>query len=208
MDVQALGVIVLVVGSILCVIGVAWFAIVAFRESVLWGLGCLFLPVVSLIFLIAHWRVAAKPFGVSCLGQVIIVVALLMILPHGYTQDDEWRTLDAEAMSLYREGHYDRAIVVAKKALEVAEQAGGPDHPNIAKSLNNLAALYRAQGQYAQAEPLCRRSLAIMEKALGPDHPDVALSLENLAALYRATNRMKEAEVLEKRAAAIRAITR
>jgi TPR repeat protein len=42
----------------------------------------------------------------------------------------------------------------------------------VAISLNNLAALYRAQGQYAQAEPLFKRSLAILAKALGPDHPD------------------------------------
>jgi tetratricopeptide (TPR) repeat protein len=78
----------------------------------------------------------------------------------------------------------------------------------VATSLNNLAALYRAQGQYAQAEPLFKRSLAIREKALGPDHPDVATSLNNLAALFRKTGREKEAEALEKRAAAIQAIKR
>ena len=30
----------------------------------------------------------------------------------------------------------------------------GPEHPNVATSLNNLAELYRAQGRYADAEPL------------------------------------------------------
>ena len=49
----------------------------------------------------------------------------------------------------------------------------GPSTPTSAPSLNNLAALYRAQGRYAEAEPLYQRSLAIREKALGPDHPDV-----------------------------------
>ena len=53
-------------------------------------------------------------------------------------------------------------------------KALGPDHPNVATSLNNLAELYRNQGKYAEAEPLYKRSLAIREKALGPDHPDVA----------------------------------
>ena len=126
----------------------------------------------------------------------------------GCGQGDEWKTLDAEAMSLYRQGHCDRAIVVAKKALEVAEKALGPDHPDVAESLGNLAWLYDTQGKYARAEPLYKRSLAIRENTLGPDHPDVAKSLENLAKLYRATDRAKEAEVLEKRAAAIRAIKR
>ena len=65
------------------------------------------------------------------------------------------------------------------------ERALGPDHPNVATSLNNLAVLYKTQGRYADAEPLYKRSLAIREKALGPDHPDVATSLNNLAALYK-----------------------
>jgi hypothetical protein len=34
----------------------------------------------------------------------------------------------------------------------------GPDHPDVAISLNNLASLYESQGQYAEAEPLQRRS--------------------------------------------------
>ena len=143
-----------------------------------------------------------------------LLVALLPLLlafgtgVSGCAQNDEWKTLTAEVDSLYKQGQYDRAIVVAKKALEVAEKARGPDHPDVAASLNNLAWMYYTKGQYAQAEPLYNRSLAIMEKALGPDHPLVAQSLENLAKLYRKTNRLEEAEVLEKRAAAIRAIKR
>ncbi len=68
--------ILLVFGVILSVIGGIWFLIVAFQESVLWGLGCMFVPFVSLIFLISHWRDAAKPFGLSLLGSVIIAIAL------------------------------------------------------------------------------------------------------------------------------------
>ena len=49
----------------------------------------------------------------------------------------------------------------AREALQAAEQALGPDHPDVAQSLSNLAALYYTQGQYAQAEPLFKRSLAI-----------------------------------------------
>jgi tetratricopeptide (TPR) repeat protein len=120
----------------------------------------------------------------------------------------EWDILNQEVMDLYRAGKYDRAVVVAQKALQVAEQNVGPDHPDVATSLNNLAELYRTQGDYAKAEPLYKRSLAISEKALGPDHPDVATSLEHLAVLYRATKRNAEAEALEKRAARIRAIKR
>jgi tetratricopeptide (TPR) repeat protein len=136
------------------------------------------------------------------------LLLLLGVAVSARAQGSEWEMLNKEAISLYQKGQYDRAVVVAKKALDVAEKAVGPNHPNVATSLNNLALLYNAQGQYAQAEPLYKRSLAIMEKALGPDHPNVATSLNNLAALFRKTGREKEAEALEKRAAAIQAIKR
>ena len=120
----------------------------------------------------------------------------------------EWEILYQEAMELYRTGNYDRAVIVAQKALQVAEQNVGPNHPHVATSLNNLALLYKTRGDYASSVPLYKRSLAILEKALGPGHPNVATSLENLAALYRALKRDSEAEALEQRTARIRAIKR
>ncbi len=142
----------------------------------------------------------------SALSFSLVVLLGSGAFAHG--QGVEWEALNKQVLSLYQKGQYDRAVVVAKKALDVAEKAVGPNHPSVATSLNNLAELYRAQGQYAQAEPLYKRSLAIMEKALGPDHPNVATSLNNLAELYRATDRIKEAQELEKRVARIRAIKR
>ncbi|AEP13144.1 tetratricopeptide repeat protein [Chloracidobacterium thermophilum] len=120
--------------------------------------------------------------------QVMALAAVLCLtgaMAYAQGAGGEWETLSREVMELYRAGKYDQALVVAKKALEVAEKSVGPEHPNVAKSLNNLAYLYNAQGQYAQAEPLFRRALAIQEKALGPDHPDVATNLNNLAVLYK-----------------------
>ena len=144
----------------------------------------------------------------------LMTAALLALLAFGagtaaFAQDNaEWKKLDDEAKSLYQQGKYDRGVEVAKKALELAEKAKGPDDPDVAASLNDLAELYRAQAQYAQAELLCQRALAVWEKALGPNHPSVATALENLAKLYRKTDRAQEAEALEKRAAEIRAIKR
>ena len=115
----------------------------------------------------------------------------------------EWKTLNQEVQDLYRAGNYDRAVVVGKKALEVAETEVGPNHSDVATSLNNLALLYQMQGRYASAEPLYKRALAINEKALGPNHPDVATSLNNLAALYNSQGQYASAEPLYKRALAI-----
>ena len=84
------------------------------------------------------------------------------------------------------------------------EKALGPNSPNVATSLNNLANLYQAQGRYADAETLYKQSLAIGEKVFGPDHPDVARSLNNLAAVYHDQSRYADAEPLFKRSLAIR----
>ena len=73
----------------------------------------------------------------------------------------EWDILNQEVMELYRTGKYDRAVVVAKKALEVAEKKVGPNHPSVATSLENLAALYRATKRDEEAESLEQRAARI-----------------------------------------------
>ena len=89
---------------------------------------------------------------------------LLLVVPSVLAQGAgiEWDILNQEVRELYRTGKYERAVVVAKKALQVAEQNVGPDHPAVATSLNSLGMLFDTQGQYAQTEPLYKRSLAIM----------------------------------------------
>ena len=146
--------------------------------------------------------------AVKTLSLIATVIFLPTAVAFAQGAGIEWETLNQETMELYRTGKYDRALVVAKKSLELAERNVGPDHPAVAISLNNLALLYKTQGDYAKAEPLYKRSLAISEKALGPDHPDVATSLNNLAGLYKKTGREKEAEALEKRAQEIQAKVR
>jgi CHAT domain-containing protein/Tfp pilus assembly protein PilF len=87
--------------------------------------------------------------------------------------------------------------------LAIREKALGPNHPDVAQSLNNLAELYKDQGRYADAEPLFKRSLDIAEKASGPNHPEFAGSLDNLASLYIHQGRYADAEPLIKRSLAI-----
>ena len=100
-------------------------------------------------------------------------------------------------------GDYAKAEPLYKRALAIREKALGPDHPDTAQSLNNLALLYDSMGDYAKAEPLYKRALAIREKALGPEHPDTAQSLNNLAKLYYSMGDYAKAEPLYQRALAI-----
>jgi hypothetical protein len=56
----------------------------------------------------------------------------------------------------------------------------GPEHPDTAASLNNLAVVYDAQGRYAAAAPLHQQALAISERVRGPEHPDTQIVKQNL----------------------------
>ena len=101
------------------------------------------------------------------------------------------KSLHAQAEPLYR------------RALAIDEASFGPDHPNVAIRLNNLAELLRATNRLAEAEPPMRRAVAIDEASFGPDHPTVARDFNNLAQLLQDTNRLAEAEPLMRRALAI-----
>jgi CHAT domain-containing protein/Tfp pilus assembly protein PilF len=113
-----------------------------------------------------------------------------------------WRE---QVQTLYQQRKVREAIPLQEQELTWTEKTYGPDHPDTAFSLNNLAFLYYIQGAYAKAEPLYLRALAIREKALGPDHPDTATSLNNLAGLYHSQGAYAKAEPLYLRALAIRA---
>ncbi len=101
---------------------------------------------------------------------------------------------------LKSQGKYTEALPLAQRALKISEEAFGPEHPDTARSLNNLAGLYESLAEYAKAEPLYRRALKIREKTLGPEHPDTAASLNNLAGLYRSLADYAQAEPLFQRA--------
>lgn len=61
-----------VVGLVILLYGNIAFIIAAFRISVAWGVCCILFPFVSIIFLIIHWKTAAKPFLISMFGIGII----------------------------------------------------------------------------------------------------------------------------------------
>jgi CHAT domain-containing protein/Tfp pilus assembly protein PilF len=116
---------------------------------------------------------------------------------------EEAKQLNQQVYQLLNQGQYTAAMPLAERALAIREKVLGPEHPDVAESLNNLANLYGELGNYSQAEPLHQRALAIAEKVLGPEHPDVARSLNNLAALYRDMGNYSQAEPLYQRALAI-----
>ncbi len=73
------------------------------------------------------------------------------------------------------------ALTHARSSLALHEKALGPEHPDVAASLNNLGILLAETGEYQQAKEYYQRSLAIYGKVLGAGHPTIAQILNNLS---------------------------
>ncbi|MBS1121662.1 MAG: hypothetical protein H6Q90_3890 [Deltaproteobacteria bacterium] len=80
--IDALGAIAVWAGLILMLLGGVFFIIAAFRESILWGLGVLFLPFVSLIFLVLAWPRAKGPFFLQLYGIAIVLIGVFALEAH------------------------------------------------------------------------------------------------------------------------------
>ena len=140
------------------------------------------------------------------MSYVINVAAAFLFLFSGtfslYAGDiepKEWNSLNNNVVALYRAGKIDEALPIAKKALDVAIQKYGHEHPYVSTSLSNLATLYTAKGDHPQVERMYNRALEAAEKALGSDHPVVATRLNDLASVYKYRGNVALAEPLFKR---------
>lgn len=95
--------------------------------------------------------------------------------------------------------HETAAERLARRALQIREQALGAEHPEAAADAALLAAILDRQKKYGQAEALYGRALQSLRKCYGPRHPEVAATLNNLAAVYHAQGEGKKAERLYRR---------
>ena len=67
------------IGWLICFVATVWFLIQAFKQNILWGLGCLFLPLVGFIFLFVHWQEAKKPFLLYLFGFGLLIAIAFTI---------------------------------------------------------------------------------------------------------------------------------
>lgn len=70
--------IVLYVGLGIFIVGGIGLLIAAFRTSLLWGLGVLFITPVAIIYLVVHWQDAKGPFKLQVFGLVIVAAFAYM----------------------------------------------------------------------------------------------------------------------------------
>ena len=73
-----MGIVIILLGLAIFLIGGLLFLVAAFRESIWWGLACLFIPIVQLFFLIVHWPEAKKPFFIQLLGFMVLIGGVII----------------------------------------------------------------------------------------------------------------------------------
>lgn len=81
-----------------------------------------------------------------------------------------WEWID-QANALEAKGACGKAATARDQVLAWREQAQGPDHPDTATSLNNLAKVCLSQGAVARAEPLLRRGIGSQSLFLKREAP-------------------------------------
>lgn len=94
----------------------------------------------------------------------------------------EWGKTSPERV---HQGLVELSTISNGSTLAIREKTLGPEHPDTALTLNNLAMLYSNQGKYEEAVPLYQRALAISEKALGPEHPNTIVIRKNYTNLLQ-----------------------
>jgi tetratricopeptide (TPR) repeat protein len=103
----------------------------------------------------------------------------------------------------FTESDFHQAESLFRRSLAIRERALGPNHADVAESLDNLASLYKCQGKHAKVEPLYRRALAIREMAPEPNDWRLFTSLSNLTSFYEERAESAKLEPLYLRAVAI-----
>ena len=133
----------------------------------------------------------------------IIAFSASSIFP-AYADPKSWDDLQEKALSCYQAKKFDEAVATQKLALQDAKETFGPEHRNVAESLDNLSVYTQALGDNAEADRLYQRALAILEKALQPDDPYLAIFMDYLSDFYKKIGKTDTAKELRARARAIR----
>ncbi len=78
-------------------------------------------------------------------------------------------------------GQSDSAIAIQRRLLAARERVYGPDHPDYAFSLYNLARTLTRAGQFKEGLPLFQRCIEVREKSLGSEHYLVGYAMHSYA---------------------------
>ena len=111
--------------------------------------------------------------------------------PKGAAAAVTWNNLGLVRQSL---GDVLQAETCFQRALSLFRKMPAASARELARPLNNLAALYLEEGQPDKVPRLDLPKLAEDLKTVSPNYPDLVITLENIAGYYYLRNRLDEAD--------------
>jgi len=93
-------------------------------------------------------------------------------------------------------GLHARAQTLFERALDIQQQAVGPENPATLKTMRELGWTLTEIGRHSEAEKLLRQALEIQRRRLGPKHLDTLATMNALGWTLTREGRFAEAEVL------------
>ena len=100
-------------------------------------------------------------------------------------------------MAFWEAGRWKEAEELTMQLLETRKKMLDEEHPEMLRSMGNIAMIYSQQERWKEAEELRERVVEIKKRALGEEHPSTLANISDLASIYKNTGRWKEAEELE-----------
>src|SRR5215217_6769522 len=100
----------------------------------------------------------------------VLLTSLLfgnLFIPQSPQQSPELKEashLSVSVVKLFKEGKFDEAIPLAKRALEIRQSLLPPNDPLVLTALGNLGDLYNAKSDYNAAKKTFERLLALQEQ--------------------------------------------
>ncbi|MBC8000201.1 MAG: tetratricopeptide repeat protein [Leptolyngbya sp.] len=124
----------------------------------------------------------------------------------------DWLALSEQAHDAYGRRKLVPAEIKFKEAIQILERVCADElhkddaelKAKLAKSHNNLGAIYHAQGKFGLAEESYAQAMKLKVELFGEDHFEIAPCYQNLAAVHSARVQYDKAEPLYRRAIAIK----
>jgi tetratricopeptide (TPR) repeat protein len=110
---------------------------------------------------------------------------------------------ESAGYTLHGQGRYKDAEKSHRQALAIHKEMLGEQHPDTARSYNNVASYLKEQGKAARALPLFEKALAICKEVLGERHLYTATSYYNVADCLQEQGKAAQALPLHEKALAI-----
>ncbi len=138
-----------------------------------------------------------------CLGIIILLCTLAVLPARGQELPDDILEVSRQMVERERAGDYSSALLLAQKALSIAEETMGPETVEVAIYSDYLGMIHLKAGHEQTAKELLLKALSIREHLLGANHMAVASTLRHLAEIYRQSGEAEKAVTVLRRALAI-----